>query len=91
MTLFAVDIEETHGTSLELRDLDTKFGQPFLYETAHLACLRDAAQVAFHVGHETGNACLAEGFCHDLQRDGLAGTRGSRYQSVAVGHLAYDA
>ena len=87
MTLLAKHIIEADGTSLELRVPDTKFRQSFLDETAHFAHLRDAAEVALHIGHEAGYACLTEGFGHHLQRNRLTRTRGTSNQSMPVGHL----
>ncbi len=89
VSLLAEDVEETHGAGLELRILQPELRQAFLNEAAHLAHLRDAAEVAFHVGHETGHASLAERFGHHLQGDRLSRTCGTRYQSVAVSHLSY--
>ena len=91
MSLLAKDVEETHGARLELRVLDAELWQAFLNESTHLASLRDTTQVTFHICHEAGDACLAEGLCYHLQGDGLTCTCGSRNQSVAVGHLTYDA
>ena len=87
MSLFAEHIVETNRTSLELRIFESKFRQPFLNESAHFARLTDAGKVAFHVGHETGHADLAEGFSQHLQTDGFARARGSGNQAVTVGHL----
>ena len=33
-----------------------------------------------------GHAHIAEGLCHDLQRNGLAGAGGAGDQAVAIGH-----
>ena len=90
MALFAIDVEEAHGTGLELRILDAELGQSFLDETAHFSHLGDTREVALHVGHEAGNACLAEGFGHHLQGDGLSCSGGTGNESVAVGHFTVD-
>ena len=90
MTLFTEYVEEANRTSLELGVLNAEFRQSLLDEPTHLTRLGDAGEVAFHVGHETGDACLTERFCHHLQGDGLTCTCGTRYQSVAVGHLTCD-
>ncbi len=91
MTLFAEDVVESDGTGLELRVLNAELGHALLDETAHLACLRDAAEVALHISHEAGHACLAERLGHHLQRDGLSCTRGSGNESMTVGHLTCNA
>ena len=90
VSLLAEDVVETDGAGLELRVLDAELRQAFLNEAAHLAHLRDAAQVALHVGHEAGHAGLAERLGHHLQRDRLTCTRGTGNESVAVSHLTCD-
>ena len=91
MPLFAVDIIETYGTSLELGILDAELRQTLLDEATHLTHLRDTREVAFHVGHETGYACLTEGLGYDLQGDGLTCTCGTCDKPMTVGHLGIDA
>ena len=88
--LLAEDVEEAGGAAGELRVFDTEFGHAFFDESAELSGLADAGKVAFHVGHEAGDACLGEGLCENLQGYGLAGTGGAGNQAVAVGHLAYE-
>ena len=87
MTLFAEYVEETDGTALELRILDAELRQSLLDETTHLTCLRDAAQVALHVGHETWYASLTKSLGYDLQSDGLTRTCGTCNETVAICHL----
>ena len=68
------------------------FGQPqaALLQDArqffpHDACLADAGQVAFHIGHEDRHADSGKAFSQGLQRDGFAGSRGAGDQAVSVG------
>ena len=91
MALFAKDIIEPHGTALELRILDAELGHALLDEAAELTRLRDTAQVALHVGHEAGHACLAECLGYHLQGDGLSCTCGTGNESMTVGHLTFNA
>ena len=90
MALLAEDVVEAHRTGLKFRILNAEFRQPLLYKTAELAFLADAGEVAFHVGHEAGYSCLAEGFGHHLQcyRFSSAGCSGDK--AVAVGHFTLD-
>ena len=90
VALLAEDVEEAHGASLEFGIGDAEGVLAFLDEAAHGARLADAAEVAFHIGHEAGDTCLAEGLGHHLKGDGLAGTCGSGDEAVAVGHAADD-
>ena len=89
--LLAEDVEEADGAGLELRVGDAEGVLAFLDEGGHLTRLADAAEVAFHVGHEAGHAGLAEGFGQHLEGDGLAGAGGAGDEAVAVGHAAVDA
>ena len=89
MALFAIHVEEASRAAMEVRVLDAKLRAAFFNEAAHLSRLADARQVAFHVGHETRYASLAEAFGNDLQGDGLTRTRGTGNQAVAVGHFAH--
>ena len=91
MALFAKYIEEAYRAALELWILNTKFRHALLDKPAHLAHLGDAREIALHVGHETGDACLTECFSHHLQGDGLTCTCGSRNESMTVGHLTCNA
>ena len=88
VALLAVHVEEADRTALELRVLDAEFRQTLLDEAGEFAHLADAGQVALHVGHETGDAGLAESLGQDLERDGLAGTGGAGDEAVAVRHLS---
>ena len=54
---------------------------------ADAACLRDAGQVALHVGHEHRHADAAEVLGQRLQGDRLAGAGGAGDQPVAVGQF----
>ena len=87
VALFAVNVEEADGAGLECRVFDAEFRHAFLDEAGGPARLGNAAQVTLHVGHETGDAGLGEGFGHHLQGDGLAGSRRPGNQSVAAQHL----
>ena len=91
VTLFAEDVIETYRTSLELWVRNLEFGEALLDEATHLSYLRDTAEVTFHVGHEAGNACLAEGLCHDLQGDSFSCTCGTGDESMSVCHLTCNA
>ena len=88
VALFAEHVVETHGTTLELRVLNAELRQALLNEATQLAHLRNTTQVALHVSHEAGNACLTERLCHYLQRHGLTSTRGTGNESVAICHLS---
>ena len=77
MALLAEDVEEADGAGLELRVGYAEGILALLDERGHLPRLADAAEVALHVGHEAGDAGLAEGLGEDLQGDGLAGARGA--------------
>ena len=91
VALFAKDIIESHGTSLELRVLYLEFGQALLDEATHLSNLRDTAKVAFHVSHETGHPCLAECLGHHLKGDSLSCTCGTGDKTMPVCHLTCNA
>ena len=91
MALLTEHVEETYGTTLELRVLDAKLRHAFLYKAAQLTHLRYAAEVALHIGHETGHACLTECLGHHLQGNGLTCTCGSRNESMTVSHLTCNA
>ncbi len=91
MTLFAINVEEAYGTSLELRILDAELGHALLDEAAELSYLGDTTEVTLHVGHEAGHACLTESLCHHLQGDGLSCTCGSGNESMTVSHLTCNA
>ncbi len=90
VALLAEYIEELHRAALELRVFNAEFRAALLDKAAHGAALADAGEVALHIGHETGNAGLAEGLGQHLQRDGFTGTGGTGNQAVAVGHLSTD-
>ena len=66
MSLFTKHVEEPHRTRLELWILDTELRQSLLDESTHLARLRDAAQVALHISHETRYTSLTESLGHHL-------------------------
>ena len=48
--------------------------------------MRNAGEIALHVGGKHRNAGLGEAFGHDLQRHRLAGAGGAGDEAVAVGH-----
>ena len=68
-----------------------ELGQPLLDKARQFARLTHARQVALHVGHETGHACLAETLGNHLQRHRFTRSRGAGNQSMPVGHVAQDA
>ena len=70
-----------------LRILDAKFGHALLDEATQFTSLRDTREVALHIGHEAGYACLAEGLGHHLQGNGFTCTCGTSNQTMTVGHL----
>ena len=88
MALFAEHVVETSRAACELRGLQAELRQTLLDKSAQAASLADAGQVALHVRHEAGNACLAEGFGQYLKGNGFTGTGGTGDESVAVRHLA---
>ena len=85
-------IVETDRAALELqgRGIHAPFSTAFFDELAQSSRLRNAREVAFHVGHETWYTSLRESFGQHLQGDGFSGTGSSGYQAMAVGHPAYD-
>ena len=91
VAFLAEDVVEADRCAVELRVGNAEFLAAFLDERGHLSCLRDAREVAFHVGHEAGYACLGERLGQHLQGDSLACTRGAGYEAVAVRHLSVDA
>ena len=91
VSLFAEHIEKPDRTTVGLRMLDAEFRQPFLDKTGQFPRLADTREVAFHIGHETRHAGLAEGFREDLEGDRFTGTRGTGYQTVAVRHFPDNA
>ena len=88
MALLAEYVVEAHRTARELGVGDLELPEPFLYEAGHLPGLADAGEVALHVGHEAGDARLAESFRKHLQGNGFTRARGTCYESVTVGHFA---
>ena len=90
MPLLPENIEEAHGAALELRIVDAEFRQTLLDETRQLAHLRNAAEVALHIGHEAGNAGLTEGFGQHLQGHGFSGSGSTGDKTVPAGHLAHQ-
>ena len=54
------------------------------------AGLRQAGEVALHVGQKAGHADVGKVLGQGLQGDGLAGAGGAGDESVAVGHLRQD-
>ena len=88
MPLLAKYVKETYRALFKLWVFNPELGAAFLNESAHGTRLADAAQVTLHIGHETGHSGLTESLGQNLQRNGLACTGSSSYQSVAVGHLA---
>ena len=90
MSLLAEDIEEPDRTRLELRIVDTEFGQPLLDESTQSARLRNTGEVAFHIGHEARHPRLAECFGQHLKRDGFSCAGGSGNESMPIGHFTFD-
>ena len=88
VALLSVHVEKAHGAALELGILYAELRQALLDEAAQLTHLGDAAEVSLHIGHETGDAGLAESLCQHLQGNGFTGTGGSGDESVAAGHLS---
>ena len=86
--LAAVEIPEHRGVSVEIKPCLPE--AEFLYSALHIlrfpARHAHAGEVALHIGQEYRHSHLGKGLRQDLQRDGLAGSRGSCYQSVSAGH-----
>ncbi len=86
MALLAEEVPEDDREGLELvlggeADLLGALGE----EVLGRACLREAGEVALHVGAEDRHAGGGEALGHDLQRYGLAGAGGAGDQAVAIG------
>ena len=86
MPLSAIYIEKADGISGII-----KAGQAHGVDAAadvlvFLAGLAHAAEVSLDIRQKHRHAHVAEGFCHDLQRDGFAGAGSAGDQAVAVGH-----
>ena len=90
MALLAENVVETCGAPRERGRVEAELRQALLDEAAQAPGLADAGQVALHVGHEAGDACLAETLGDHLQGDRLAGAGGACDEAVPVGHLTYD-
>ena len=91
MTLRAEHVPERDGAGRELRGVDAEALHPCVELRARPARLRDARQVALHVGRHDRHAEPREAFGEQLQRDGLAGAGGAGDQAVAVGERGQDA
>ena len=83
-TSAAEHIPDAHGAALVVETLDAKALDTLLHVLGVLACLRHTGDVALDVGHEHRNARLREALGHNLERNGLACTRGTGDKAVAV-------
>ncbi len=86
MALLAEQVPEDRRRGFEAVIVEADLLGALDEEILGLALLRDAGEIALHVGGEDRNAGLAEAFGHDLQGHGLAGAGGAGHQAVAVGH-----
>jgi len=87
VSLLAKHVEQAGGAGLELRIGHFELVLALFDEARRGAHLADAAQVAFHIGHEARHAHLAERLGQNLQRHRLTRTRGARHEAVPVRHL----
>ena len=90
MALLSEHVKEPYGAGLVLRVRNTELLFSLFYEAAGLAGLAYAGKIALHICHEARYTYLAEALCHYLEGNCLTGTGSSSYQTVAVGHLAYE-
>ena len=91
VTLFTKDVVEANGSPVELRILDAELSTALLDERGHRARLRDAREVALHIGHEARHPSLAERLSQHLQCHSLTRTSSTGNQPMTVRHLTIDA
>ncbi|MOA30837.1 hypothetical protein D3C78_1519540 [compost metagenome] len=86
MALLTENIPHHHRIALRLPVDDTDIFQPFEQFFRRGALLRNASQVAFHVGHKHRDANFRERLRQLLQGDGFSRPRRTGNQPVAVRH-----
>jgi hypothetical protein len=86
VSLLAKNIPKGGGAALRHGLVQLPFFQNTSDFVAQVACLADADQIAFDVGHKDGHALIGEVFRQILQTDRFAGACCSGNQAVAVGH-----
>jgi hypothetical protein len=85
MALLAEQIPEDGGRGFHAVVVKADFFGAFGKGFERCSNLRNAGEIAFHIGGKNRNTGLAETFGHDLQGDGLARAGGAGDQPVAVG------
>ena len=84
MTLLAIQVPEDHRRGAR-RQGQAHLGRARDQLVAGRADLRNARQVALHVGAKDRHACVGKALGHDLQRHRLAGAGGPGDHAVSVG------
>ena len=85
MALLAEEIPEDCGRGFHAIIVEADFFGALGKGFERRSDLRNAGEIAFHIGGKNRDARLAETLGHDLQGDGLARAGGAGYQPVAIG------